>query len=516
MKSTETKEAAEFYELFREYYDAYAAERARIDRCETIYRGDHWYDVPVSDPNEPRPVTPVIHSAIENVRADLDEYVPEAVITADSAAYAELADTLTRVIRENHLNCRYDEEYRRLTHDLLVCGYAVQEIGYDPSAAGGMGSAFIRRVDVSSVMFDPLCADAEEGRAIFKFTRRTREWFAEHYPDRADEISDDGLFMDVDRDGYLAPRYDRSIMLIECWKREYDAKADKHRVHMIRMAGGVILDDSRKSSREGMYAHGEYPFVVTTLFPRKGSCLGYGFVDMFETAQRYSDKLDQVVMKNALLASHNKLLVTGASGFDVDDLRDWSKEVHKGDNLNGVTWFSTAPLPAYLIQYIASMRDGIKEESGANEWSRGMTNYGVTSGTAISALQEKSSKRARMAAKCLHSAFRRAVEQELELEREFALGLRCIKTYIDRSDPEGAAKADMAAREVMNMEDMPISIRVTVKVQKETGFSAIAHNDTVFRLVETGMITPAVGLELIVFEGKEQAKALMNELTTDN
>ncbi|MBO4563020.1 MAG: hypothetical protein J5772_05360, partial [Clostridia bacterium] len=506
---TATAAAAPLYELFREFYEAYAGERARIDRCETIYRGDHWFDVPAADPNEPRPVTPVIHSAIENVRADLDEYMPEAVITADSNAYTQLAETLTRVIREDHLNCGYDEEYRLLTHDLLVCGYGVQEIGYDPAAAGGMGSAFIRHVDVGSVLFDPLVTDIDDGRAVFKFTRRTREWFREHYPDRAEELSDDGLYMDTDGDGFIAPRYDRSIMLIECWQRSYDAKKDKYSVHMLRLAGGCVLEDSRKDFPEGVYRHGRYPFVVTPLFPRKGSALGYGFVDMFETSQRYSDKLDQIVMKNALLASHNKLLVTGASGFDPDDLRDWSKDVHRGDNINGVTWFQTAPLPAYLIQYIAGMRDSIKEESGANEWSRGMTNYGVTSGTAISALQEKSSKRARMAAKSLHAAFRRAVEQELELEREFALGLRCIKTYIDRSDPEGAAKADRAAREIMNMEDMPISIRVTVKVQKESGFSAIAHNDTVFRLVETGMITPEVGLELIVFEGKEQAKSLM-------
>ena len=70
-----------------------------------------------------------------------------------------------------------------------------------------------------------------------------------------------------------------------------------------------------------------------------------------------------------------------------------------------------------------------------------------------------------------------------------------------------------AAREMMNREEMPISVRVTVKVQKESGFSAVAHNDTVFKLVETGMITPEVGLELIVFDGKEQAKALMK---TDN
>jgi hypothetical protein len=511
-----TADAAPLYELFREFYEAYAGERARIDRCETIYRGDHWFDVPVDDPNEPRPVTPVIHSAIENVRADLDEYMPEAVITADSNAYTELAETLTRVIREDHLNCGYDEEYRLLTHDLLVCGYGVQEIGYDPDAAGGMGSAFIRRVDISSILFDPAVTDIQDGRAVFKFTRRTRDWFREHYPDEDELFTEDSLYMDTVSDGLITPRTDKNILLIECWQRKFDAKTGKYSVHMLRMAGGKILEDSRKSRPGGMYRHGKYPFVVTALFPRRGSALGYGLVDMFETSQRYSDKLDQVVLKNALLASHNKLLVTGASGFDADDLRDWSKEVHKGDNLNGVTWFQTAPLPAYIIQYVADMRDMIKEESGSNDWSRGMTNYGVTSGTAISALQEKSSKRARMAAKSLHSAFRKAVEQELELEREFALGLRCIKTFIDRSDPEGARKADAAAREIMNMDDMPMSIRVTVKVQKATGFSAIAHNDTVFRLVETGMITPEVGLELIVFEGKEQAKSLMKERQTES
>jgi hypothetical protein len=114
-----------------------------------------------------------------------------------------------------------------------------------------------------------------------------------------------------------------------------------------------------------------------------------------------------------------------------------------------------------------------------------------------------------MAAKSLHAAFRRAVEQELELEREFSLGVRCIKDSIEASDAESAKKAENAAREIMGMDSMPLSIRVTVKVQKETGFSAIAHNDTVFRLVETGMITPEVGLELIVFDGREQAKALM-------
>ncbi len=509
--SPSSPEALRLYELFREFYDAYSGERARIQKCDSIYRGDHWFDVPVKDINEPRPVTPVIQSTIENIRADLDDYVPDAVITADSAEYDALATEMTHIVRENHLRCAYDEEFRLITHDLLVGGYAVQEVGFDPDAQGGCGGAYIRRVDIRQIMFDPLVSDMQEGRAVFKFTRRTRDWFAARYPDKAELMEDDLTYADAESDGLMTPRYDKCVLLIECWLREYDAKAKKNRVHMVLMAGGQILEDTRVSSPEGCYAHGRYPFVLTRLFPREGSSLGFGFVDMFETAQRYSDKLDQIVMKNALLASHNKLLVTGASGFEPDDLRDWSKEVHKGDNLNGVTWFSTAPLPAYLIGYINDMRDTIKEESGSNEWSRGMTNYGVVSGTAISALQEKSSKRARMAAKSLHTAFREAVEQELELEREFSLGLRCLGDLMREGDINKAQQVESAARELMNMQRMPVAIRVTVRVQKETGFSQLTHNDTVFRLVETGMITPQVGLELLMFEGKEQAKTLMKQ-----
>ena len=504
-------EAMRLYELFREFYDAYAAERTRLNKCDSIYRGEHWYDVPVTDPAEPRPVTPVIQSTIENVRADLDDYVPDAVVTADSPSYTELASEMTHVIKENHQRCAYDEEFRLLTHDLLVGGWAVQEIGFDPAALDGVGGAFIRRVDVRSIMFDPLVADIQEGRAVFKYTRRTKEWFSQHYPEKAELMDDGFLYTEVGADGLAAPRWDKCVLLIECWLREYDSKTKKHRVHSVLMAGGQILEDSRDTMKEGCYSHGMYPFVLTRLFPRRGSALGFGFVDMFETSQRYSDKLDQIVMKNALLASHNKLLVTGASGFDPDDLRDWAKEVHKGDNLGGVTWFSTAPLPAYLISYIADMRDTIKEESGSNEWSRGMTNYGVVSGTAISALQEKSSKRARMAAKSLHTAFREAVEQELELEREFSLGLRCLNDCLTRGDAEAARSLETAARRLVDMERLPTSIRVTVKVEKETGFSRLTNNDTVFRLVETGMITPAVGLELLMFDGKEQAKTLMRE-----
>lgn len=512
-KKGEGSEARELYGLFREFYDAYAQERSRLDRCERMYRGEHWYDVPMTVPDEPRPVTPIIQSTIENVRADLSDYLPEAVISADREEYRSLASLMTHIIKENHLRCSYEDEFSLLTHDLLVGGYSVQEIGFDPDACGGIGGAFIRHVDSRSILFDPLCTDIADCRAVFKFTHHTRDWFAQHYPERVNELKEDGYLLDLAEDDLLTPRYNRNILLIECWRRVYDSKEDRYRIHMMKLAGGIMLEDSRLVKPEGYFLHGEYPFVITPLFVRKGSCLGYGFVDLFETAQRYSDKLDQIVMKNALLASHNKLLLTGASGFDADDLRDWSKEVHIGENLNGITWFSTAPLPAYILEYISDMRHAIKEESGANEFARGMTNAGVTSGTAIAALQEASGKRSRMVAKSIHAGFRRAVMQEIEVEKEFTLKRRCMAELnsIDTGTEVKVGRFKSVTNALNEIAQLPAELRITVKVVKQSAFSVINNNETVFKLVERGMITPEVGLRLLTFEGKEEALELMKQ-----
>ncbi len=497
----------ELYELFEEFRTAYSREWERLERCERLYRGDHWHDIPEGDPGEPRPVTPIIQSTIENVRADLVDQYPEAIITADSPEHAEIAEVLTGAVRENHIRCGYAEEYAKLTHDLLVGGYMVQEAGFDCSLSCGLGGAFIREVDPRSIMFDPLCADIGDGRAVFKFAPYPRAWFRQHYPEKEGEMQADGLLLKPVRDSLLTVSEKDSIMLIECWLREYHPETGRHTLRMVKLAGGVLLEDSAAQRPEGYYAHGEYPFVVTALYPRRGSCLGFGLADMFENQQLYSDKLDQIVLKNALMASRNKLLVTSASGFDADDLRDWSKEVHRGENLNGITWFPTAPLPGYILDYIRSMRNGIKEESGANDFSRGMPAGGVTAASAIAALQEMSGKRSRMAARAIHAAFERAVRLEIEVEREYCIFPRKVRLK-NRTDTL-SAKRLMQKSELGN--DLPLEFTVSVKAQRDNRFSVAAHNELMLGMLKLGMITADVALDMMIFDGKEQVQELMRK-----
>mgnify|MGYP001225733663 CR=1 FL=1 len=502
------------YGLFREFRGAYAAEWQRLERCERMYRGEHWYGVPATDRNEPRPVTPIIQSTVENVKAELMDRVPEAVIAPESPRDAEVARVIEAIVKQNHDADGYVKEYRKLVHDLLVGGYCVQEVGYDNSLNGGLGGAFIRHVDSRSILFDPLAADAQESRAVFKISLKTREYLNARFPEQAPFLSADAFGTpDAVEDEILRGDRKDAMLFIEYWWRGYDAETDRSSVHMAQIAGNRVLTDSRDVKPDGYFEHGLYPFVLTSLFVRKGSCLGLGFVDMFETQQRYADKLDQIVLKNALMASHNKLLVTESSGFDAEDLRDWSKEVHRGESLNGVTWFSTPPLPAYVIGYIESIRESIKQESGANDFSRGMAAGGVTAASAISALQEMSNKRSRMIARMLHESFRDAVRLEIEVEREFNFFTRSVNVTVDKETREYTFESAMLMRRAPGNALLPVEFYISVKAQQETRYTAMSQNELVLRMLQAGMMRPEQAVELMTFEGKDQ---LLKQLREQN
>ena len=497
------------YGLFREFRGAYTAEWQRLENCERMYRGDHWHDVPLLDRSEPRPVTPILQSTVENVKAELMDRVPEAVILPESPADAEIACVIEAIIKQNHDADGYAKEYRKLVHDLLVGGYCVQEVGYDNALNGGLGGAFIRHVDARSILFDPLATEMQESRGVFKISLKTRDYLESHFPKAAPFLTADAFGTpDAVEDGVLHADRGSAMLFLEYWWREYDAETEQSRVHMAQIAGNRVLSDSRDVKPEGYYEHGLYPFIVTPLFVRKGTCLGLGFVDMFETQQRYADKLDQIVLKNALMASHNKLLVTEASGFDVDDLRDWSKEVHRGESLGGVTWFSTPPLPAYVIGYIQSIRESIKQESGANDFSRGMSEGGITAASAIEALQEMSNKRARMIARSLHESFRDAVRLEIEVEREFSFFTRRVVVTQDGLAVERTFESAMLTR---GKGLLPVEFCVSVRAQQETKYSAMSQNELAMKLLQLGVMKPEQAVELMVFEGRDQLLKQLRE-----
>ena len=117
MERTNEKEASRqlcerAYRLFDEFRSAYRQEWLRLENNERIYRGDHWYDVPVTDEHEPRPVTPIIQSTVENVSADLMDQVPEVFIEPQDGVNDYVARVVQSLIRRNHDVSCYTVEYQ--------------------------------------------------------------------------------------------------------------------------------------------------------------------------------------------------------------------------------------------------------------------------------------------------------------------------------------------------------------------------------------------------------------------
>lgn len=116
-----------------------------------------------------------------------------------------------------------------------------------------------------------------------------------------------------------------------------------------------------------------------------------------------------------------------------------------------------------------------------------------------------------MAAKAVHAAFADAVRQELEIEREFSVLPRTVTAGATADEARTVRfSADMMNTRTPLGNDVPIELQVSVKVQRENRFSVIAHNELVLSMVKLNMVTPQAGLDLMIFDAKEQAKALMS------
>ena len=502
------------YALYKEFKSAYTAEHARIKKCELYYNTKHWDEVPKNDDNEPRPVTPSLHSANESSQAEFLDRFPQATILPQTEEDKDVAEIVSALVQKNHDSSHYKKEYGHLVHDLLTSGYCVQEVGYDVHANRGLGGAFIRYVDVYNMLFDPLASeDINDGRACFKTIPRTIEYLEQTYPQYKGQFVPDSEI--ESRDNVLTFDSTKCALELEYWYREFDPLMYEgvggFKVHMAKLAGQQVLGNSMIQRPQGYFPDGEYPFVVTYLFERKGTPLGYGMVDVHGDQQLMADKLDQQVAINAVAASKLRMLVTDASGFEVDELRDFKKSVLKGTSLNGVTWFPTPPLPEYLLVHIAEKRQNMSDTSGANDVSQGNVASGVTSFKAIDSLQSASNKRTRTVSDRMMEDFKRCVEKEIEAERTFNLLPREVLLKRDGKQTRAVFDSKNLTRVAESGEEVPIEFEISIKVEVENKWSTALHNNTVLEAVKEGILTPEQGFELMIIEGKEAILAKIKE-----
>ena len=502
------------YGLFEEYRDTYYREEwQRLDDNVTIYEGTYWGENDaevVRGDRKPRMATPMITSCIENIKADLMDEMPEAVILPDAAGDAPMvtAKVLTKVVEQELDACDWEGEYVKGVQDFLQDGWCVFEAGHDPMENNGLGGAFIHYVMNKNFMCDPQTPNLQDGRACFVLDIKPWDWFKQHYPDIFPYMTGDESFIETDRiESTTEPERAKSLRLIEMWVKEFDPKKKSAAVHFVRVAGHQVIEDSKLTYPNGYYEHGLFPFRICTLYPQKGSALGLGICDLFKDTQRYADKLNAILLENALRARTPRLFIQEGL-VDIEDVRDFSREaIEVQGNLDAaVKWMDTQPLPSYLLNFVQMMQQSIKNEAGSNDQSRGQTAGGVTAASAITALQDMSTKRSRMEARELQRGFKECVRMMIEIMREKDIVPREVVITVNGEpqvlpfDSRSLYRGNGKGRRV------PIEALISIKTSRQTRFSRMAHNELVLQFVNMFQQTadPLIMMEALEMDDKEQ------------
>jgi hypothetical protein len=334
----------------------------------------------------------------------------------------------------------------------------------------------------------------------------------------------------------------KSLVVDWYYKKKQDGKMC---LHLIKFVGETKIWASEEDdlySNTGIYDDGAYPVVFDVLFPEEDSPTGFGYIDVMRNPQMYTDKLDQIIYKNALMAGQIRYFIKDDGGVSEQEFADWSKPlVHVSGSLEerNLRPIEVPSLDGFIVNHQQSKINELKETSGNRDFNSGGSTGGVTAAAAIAALQEAGNKLSRDMIKGSYRSFTRIIYMCIERIRQFydeerkfriegAKGQAKYVTYSNINlkeqqlppayadeglypDPEMLAAGQTVMVPDPNYEPKyrkPV-FDIKVKPQKSNPFSRMAQNEMAKELYGAGIFDPAraeqalIALEMMDFEGKE-------------
>ena len=300
-----------------------------------------------------------------------------------------------------------------------MAGTAVTQIAWDPDMNYGKGEIALIRYPLEAFLWDPMADNIQDCRAVMKVAWRPLSWFRDHYEAGkyvgAEQGSHNNVGMSDGQENAEHASDEKRALMIEYWWREY--KNGKYTVNVAYAAGNALLDVQRN-----VYAHGLYPFVIDAYDTIEGSLAGDGLVKELTPLMRYINRYAAYVDMNLRMSSKGRMLVRRGSGIDREALTDWETDVIEGDRVvqgEDVSWLQNQPFTSMVQQMMFQLQTDLKQDSGANQFTRGETTGGIVSGKAINSLIQAGGKISTMRTEQLKYGFKEIVEQILWLMAQF-------------------------------------------------------------------------------------------------
>lgn len=520
------KISREFFEKAMERFSEYKEQKEGLQQ--RLQENNNWYKQQYAGfinrkTGDPEPSTGFIFSAIENKYADALDNYPVPNILERSGDDARTAEILSKILPVQLESSNFKDAYKKNWRRKLKHGTAAYGVFYNNRS----GEICINVIDLLNLYVDMNIEDIQESQFLFITNAIDNDILKHTYPEYSDIFTGD---CDVETEDGTVRIKDRTRVIDCYYKKPYETEDGNliKAVHMMKIAGDTIIDSTEDSedSDNGLYMHGMYPVVLDVLYPEDNSPFGFGIIDTIKNPQSYIDRLDALIIKNALISGKQRFIIRDNGGINEKEFADYGNDIiHSAGSVDdeSIRPFQAQALPDFIMEHRSKKIEELKEIAGNRDFQQGGTSNGVTSGTAITILQESGEKLSRAMIDNSFDAYTRIVYLVIELMREFYSDEH-IYRIIDENGGKRFERFSnkMLYRPVSNAigthtDAEPINFDVEIVPQKQNPYSREAANNTLLSLWQAGVFAEANAnsaralLECMSFNGREKLIKYLEE-----
>lgn len=531
------KEITEAVGILLKYKEGKVNLENRIIENEQWWKRRHWDKLRKNE--EIAPASAWLFNCIMSKYADYMDAYPEPNILPREEGDKQEAKMLSSIVPVVLEQNGFYKVYSNKAWKILKDGSAIYGVFWDGQKLNGLGDISIKNIDFLNLFWEPGITDIQDSDNVFHVNLISNKKLETMYPELKGKLGN-GTMTKAE---YL---YDDNVdvtdksLLVEWYYKKWQ---NGHSVlHYVKFAGDTILyatenDTERPTmdveqeminpetgetlinpetgeplyetvqeetgeesmSERGWYDHGMYPFVVETMFPVEGSLCGFSYIDICKEPQKYIDMLDQAVLKNALMNAMPRYFSKQTSTINETEFLDWTKPiVHVGGDISdlGIRKIDAPDMNGSAMTKINDKINEMKETTGNTDVARGNIGGGITSGSAISALQESAGKTSRSQNKMAYQAYSEVITMIIELIRQFydvprqfrILGKKGNE-YVTYSNENLKPQAQGNEFDIDDGYRLPV-FDIEVSAQKQNPYSKNSQNELALNLYGAGFFSP--------------------------
>ncbi len=545
------KAIAKAAETLKKYKDGKRKLEDRIVEEEQWWKLRHW-DIIRNGEKAVRaePTSAWMFNSISAKHADLMDNFPEPNVLPRERSDEESAKMLSSILPVIYERNNYEETYSDSAWYKLKHGVVAKGVFWNTELEEGLGDIDTQFIDILNIFWEAGITDIQASRDLFIVSLKDNDLLEKEYPQLKGKVG--GKVIDVKEYVYDDAVDVTNKSVVVDWYYKKRNSAGKVVLHFCKFVGSEVLfasENSPEYRENGFYNHGQYPVEFDVLFPEEGTPVGFGYIAIMKSPQMYIDKLQQVILENAIDATNPRYFAKKNVGINIDEYNDKTKKIVwvEGDIDEERLKLIDVPTVSGNVLNVLQMKiDELKETSSNRDVSQGSSSGGVTAAAAIAALQEAGNKQSRDMIAASYRSYRRECYLVIELIRQFYDESRSFRItgetgkyeFVDFSNQMMQGQPIPPAYPGQELEEGYVeAVRkpiydVVVKPQKRSPYSKMAQNELAKEMYNMGFFNPQLAeqtmtaLELMEFDGIEAVKDkvqtgqillnMVNQLTQEN